>query len=437
MNSIIVINFLILAFIRFMISTRSNLLSWIFFIYFTVYIVLLPALYNNGFSTITIENDLKNIHIIIFSNFIFSIILMISFIIMNFLFRESINIYTYDIIKIRSKKLLLPFIVLFTITYMLNSYIFSNPLYFIIQNNAFESTQNLKRGGWFILVAAGAFYYFYLLYLFKVLNENKTYPIINVIISSVALMIIMQYSSRTAILLPILVSIIFFYEYKKRLLIHIFNLKWLCLGFLSLSSLVILDKVRQGLPIDTGLLSIIFSTDLLQTLLGSFLQLENGLVLVDYFNKHDFLGLQNFFLVLSGYSLLPSFALPFDKIDTGVEAILTTILFGENLNPVFYQPNSTLTFSIPFTGYAEYGYVGVVLHSIMYSFLLSFSIIRYKKETFLSLVYLMFSLQTILAYRLSIEAVINSLYVYIFFISFTLVLYKITYKNNSLFRKLT
>lgn len=432
MNYLILsISLLLLVLIKRNIEKKSKILSWILFIYFGIYIILLPLLYITGMDFISIDKSKDLLDCIIYSNSIFLLVLYGASYLVLILFpiskAKSLKI---DIFNVKTSKLIIPFIIFFMITYISKSYLYGTFLYPFSNIASFQLAQEYKKGGWFFLVISGMFWYFFMIYLYKISFLNRSKVWIKLILGLLFLTLILQFSARSSLLILLIAFFIYRFEYLSYKKIQIVSIKWVLLAFLSVSFLVLFDRSRQGLDITFQDIINIFSIELIQGFLISFLQVENSVELVYYFNTHDFIGIEKLLLVLSGYALLPSFILPFEKVDTGIEAILTNMIFGNNLNPIFYQSNSTLTFSIPMTGYAEFGYLGVLIHSSIYSIILSLSIFSYGKKGFLSFIFLVFSVQTILAFRLSTASVLNSLYIYIIFIGLLIILYKLTLSSK-------
>ncbi|MED3778587.1 O-antigen polymerase [Geobacillus stearothermophilus] len=409
---------------------KSRLLSLLILSYFGLYIVVLPLFYLSGMEFVSVMPDRSFINEVLFSNLLFVFVFFIVTLIVsqkNIIEQSSIGslIKKYDIERISGKKIIVPFVVFFLITYLMKAYIYNDYLYFISDVNPFETTQQFKTGGWFFLVVSSAFTYigYMLLYRISFVRKNIL-AFFALVLLLYFLSVFLKFAERTVILVMVIAFIIFRTEYiglwKKN---KIFSFRSLLLAIFIILFLTYYDAIRQNN-------SIVFSFDVfdISKQIINFLQVENSILLAEYFSNSDFLGLQYLLLVMSGYSLLPTFLLPFDKINTGVEAILTKMIFGGNLNPIFYSPNSTITFTIPMTGYAEFGYVGVVIHSFIYSIILLTLIYSYKRNTFLSFMILILSITSVLGFRLSVESIIIGVQVSAFFYLFLVFLYKIKIK---------
>jgi hypothetical protein len=117
--------------------------------------------------------------------------------------------------------------------------------------------------------------------------------------------------------------------------------------------------------------------------------------------------------------LLPSSLFPF-KLPADKDAELTRMFFPEGADTAFYHEGSTLTFTVPATGYADAGYLGVFVASIIYVLLLCWYIRIFRrgsKSARYIAAYLM--LVHIVGFRLSIESLLIGFYTSLLFFGVT------------------
>jgi hypothetical protein len=114
--------------------------------------------------------------------------------------------------------------------------------------------------------------------------------------------------------------------------------------------------------------------------------------------------------------LVPSALLPM-KIRADKDSVLTKMFFPEGADTRFYHEGGTLTFTIPGSGYADAGYFGVLVASLVYALLFCVYIWIYRSGTesarFVATVYM---LAHIVGYRLSVESLLATFYTTMLFV---------------------
>jgi hypothetical protein len=114
--------------------------------------------------------------------------------------------------------------------------------------------------------------------------------------------------------------------------------------------------------------------------------------------------------------LIPSSIFPL-KIPADKDSELNRIFFPEGADTSFYHEGSILTFTVPASGYADAGYLGVFVSSFVYAILFCVCLGIYRKGSssarFIAIVLL---LVHIVGYRLSVEALLMSFYATFLFI---------------------
>jgi hypothetical protein len=108
--------------------------------------------------------------------------------------------------------------------------------------------------------------------------------------------------------------------------------------------------------------------------------------------------------------LIPSSIFPI-KIPADKDSELTRMFFPEGVDTTFYHEGSNLTFTIPGSGFADAGYIGVLVSSLVYAVLFCVYIWIYRRGSpsakFIATVSMLIH---IVGYRLSVEALLMTFY---------------------------
>jgi hypothetical protein len=136
----------------------------------------------------------------------------------------------------------------------------------------------------------------------------------------------------------------------------------------------------------------------------------NGMILIDYLRHHDWLYFHYDLLSMLPTAVIPSAIFPYKpRID--MEAILTYNIFGGELDTTEFHEGSTLSFTVPVAGYANLGYIGVIVAAFLYSIFFAAFLRGWKSTTvsvrFLTLYCLIF---VVAGLRLSIVGLVVTSY---------------------------
>jgi hypothetical protein len=137
---------------------------------------------------------------------------------------------------------------------------------------------------------------------------------------------------------------------------------------------------------------------------------DSAALLYSDMSKHE----STKFLQLAGaitpMVLIPSSIFPL-KIPADKDSELTRMFFPEGVDTTFYHEGSNLTFTIPGSGFADAGFVGVAVSSVVYALLFCVYIWIYRRGSasakFVAAVYMLIH---IVGYRLSVEALLMTFY---------------------------
>ncbi|QUI62435.1 hypothetical protein GSF04_07860 [Pseudoalteromonas sp. A22] len=279
---------------------------------------------------------------------------------------------------------------------------------FTSSSNAFAEMMALANGKYFLIFMTSGLVYGLLVLIMRKLNDEISFN--KVLLFTLSLSFFHFYFStpatRTWFLLLMLSITFHFYgdinklSFKKIIYISVS-------AIVMLPLLVILNFIRQGMSIASASLEI-------NKIMLNFAQFENALILIDKINFDlDFTYFKFLFASISPLSIVPSAILPFQKPRADKEAYLTENIFGDAIDLNFYQEGSTLTYTMPISGYADFGYLGVILTALLFGVTLAFFLKLFRKVGSLKLLIIYLALFSSTAIRFGYEGLISVFYAFL------------------------
>jgi oligosaccharide repeat unit polymerase len=291
------------------------------------------------------------------------------------------------------------------ITYGVNVFKFHSATYFLENLDAFSAGVNLVNGLWFVEVLSGIMIFPLLVLLGKNLEAKPWRLFYLLLVTMILFSVIAKPSTRTGTIAILLAVAVYLFSTGK------IKVNLISVGVTSICAillLVYLDFLRSNNLGASALLTSVSS--ILIAAYNNVSPADNAMILIDYLKHHSWLYFRYLLPSLSPTSLVPSVILPL-KPRTDIEASLTYELFGFNLDPIFYGEGSTLTYTVPGAGYANFSFLGVVVAAIIYGFIFSVFLRGWKSKSlsvrFVTLYYLII---LIAGLRLSVEALMGSFY---------------------------
>jgi len=326
----------------------------------------------------------------------------------------AMRIYDFDGISIRG--VVGAFLVLMLVSFGGSTLKFNSPTYMFSLVDAFEASMNLANGSWYLNYIAEILFYGLLMVVACSYWRFKMTKSLAIVLGTILLTYFWtKMSSRTGALVVIVgwMSCYFSVERQRRI-----NIFWLGVaGYLMLILLYVGNLVRTGnagnLSLDTAIFGAVFAAA------SDLSPVDNATLMYSEMWQHD----PTWFLYLLGSItptvLLPSSLFPF-KIPADKDAELTRIFFPGGADTAFYHEGSTLTFTVPATGYADAGYLGVFVACVLYAMIMCWYIWLFRngsRSTRFLAGYLIV-VHTV-GYRLSIETLLVAFYSSMMFFVFT------------------
>lgn len=318
----------------------------------------------------------------------------------------------------KRKRYLLVFALFLFVSYVANVIRIGSPLYFLSSGDLFEKTVALTNGLWFVNVAAlTAINCASLAWLSSIYDRyGKLASFGLLLVFVICIYAIGKPDSRTG-LLVIFLAWLFSYPgiLKKGLggFLQLSVVAVFCLLFMLVYGLARTGSSAAEKVIANGGISSVAEVAAI-SVFSDLRPADNALMLMEHFHYAPFWN----FKYLAGAStplcLVPSKIFPF-KLPADKEQELTKTIFPNGVNPYIYHSGSTLTFTLPASGYTDFGWVGVVVACILYSiFYMGMAFLReISPRTRLIGTYLL--LNHIAQLRISIEGIFISFYVSLLF----------------------
>lgn len=185
-------------------------------------------------------------------------------------------------------------------------------------------------------------------------------------------------------------------------------LKIALFGYVLLIGNYVLNRLRLGLggtiELDVALLGAALA------FLSDTVPVDNAALLYTEMYKFPMLYFQKLIGALLPTVMIPSSIFPF-KIPADKDAELTRMFFPDGADTSYFYEGSTLTFTIPASGYADAGFIGVIVASIVYGFLLSLLVsIASRGNQSVRFIGTFHVFGLIVGYRLSVESLIIFIY---------------------------
>ena len=310
------------------------------------------------------------------------------------------------------------FVLCLLVSYAANVIRLGSPLYFLSAGDLFAKSMALVNGLWFINVAAlTAITCASLAWISSIYDRYGKSASFGILLVFVALIYIFgKPDSRTG-LLVIFLAWLFSYPgiIKKGIS-----------GFLQLAVVAVFCVIFMlvyglartgGNVVDRGVANGGMSSMVGEAAISVFSDLrpaDNALMLMEHFHYAPFWHFQYLAGAITPLCLVPSKIFPF-KLPADKEQVLTETIFPNGVNPYIYHFGSTLTFTLPASGYTDFGWAGVVVACILYSmFYMAMALLR-EISPQSKLIGSFLLLNHIAQLRISIEGILISLYVFLLF----------------------
>lgn len=292
---------------------------------------------------------------------------------------------------------------------------FGNAGYLFHAADSFEAAINLANGSWYINYVAEALTYGMLM---AVGWSHWRHPAMRSFMIMLGILLLTYFwarlAARTGILVVIVAWMASFFSIERQRRMNIIYIG--SVGYILLILLYVLNMIRLGNAEGLELGRAFFGA--IQSAAADLSPIDDAVLLYSEMHRHsgtDFLFLAG---AITPIVLIPSSLLPI-KLPADKDAELTRIFFPDGAPIGFFHENSTLTFTVPGSGYADFGYLGTIVASTIYVALLCWYMQIFQRGTRSSRFVAAYLIVVhILGFRLSIESLLIQFYTSLVFVAF-------------------
>lgn len=272
---------------------------------------------------------------------------------------EILGILDYD--RVGRARLVMILIAFGFVSYVAQTFKFSDPLFFMNRGNSFAAQMALARGWWFVTVLGGFVVGPVTILLARAQTRLTPKSLLALLAAMTFYYVFLVPGGRTWALSMVLAWVAFHFGSVRLRYLPLY----LGTGVGLVLLLVVLNGLRLGqkAPSGSGGINIAASA-------VDFLQFDNALILINHFESHEMYHFRYMAGAVTPLVLVPSKLFPW-KPPADKEANLTSDIFGE-VPATYYHPGSTITFSVPMSGYADAGPIGVVFATVIYALITAF-----------------------------------------------------------------
>lgn len=391
----------------------GRVIALVFFGYMSAFTVLKPALlYYYGLYFPYSTNDPQAVQSLLTGTVIFLAVQYLGIKLLGNLSPSRFALRCYSFDAARPAGIMLAFVVLTAVSFVGCVIKFGSVGYLFAANDSFEATMKLAGGSWYITYIAEILVYGLLMFVgYTYWRYPAKRSFILMLVALLFTYFWAKMAARTGVLVILVAWIACFFSIRQQQKINIVYIG--AFGYILLIFLYVGNLLRLGSTSEINLNTAVFGA--LFAAASDLSPVDNAVLLYSEMANHG----STYFVQLLGaitpLVLLPSSLFPF-KLPADKDAELTRMFFPEGADTAFYHEGSTLTFTVPATGYADAGFFGVFVASTIYVLLFCWYIRIFRRGSRSAryiVSYLM--LVHIVGFRLSIESLLISFYASLLF----------------------
>ncbi|MBD9514023.1 O-antigen polysaccharide polymerase Wzy [Pseudomonas sp. PDM22] len=283
-----------------------------------------------------------------------------------------------------------------TISYIANTLRFHSFTYPLESHNHFAAMMDLAGSSYYLNYLSEALLIPILLGLGRASRSNNKIKLATYLLITCTIYVFIGAPSTRSWAIIILATIIFSNHTRLG-----FKTLAPCLLTLPLLPIIlyIFNQLRQNIPIDWS--ETLYNS--YSSLYINFLQFENSILLIQKLKSHEWFYFSQLLPALTPLIAIPSAIFPW-KPAMDKDAQLTDLIFGKfGLDNSIYAEGSTLTYTVPMSGYADLGYIGVFISSLVFIWLASLYL-RLASCNWTRVLMIFLFIRTTLGFRVAAEA---------------------------------
>lgn len=319
----------------------------------------------------------------------------------------------FDFSRAKPRGIWLTFICFMVISFVGSAIKFGDAGYMWSSVSAFDAATSQAEGSYYLNFIAEAVFYGAIMVIAFYCSRMRPAKSFALLIFILALTYVWsKLAARTGVLVVLIAWLSCSLSAARQRALNIIYIA--LFGYVLLILLYVGNLVRLG---DTE------SIDISRALFGAVVAAASDLSPVDCsvllyseMYQHESTNFVQLAGALTPMVLIPSSIFPM-KIPADKDSELTRMFFPEGADTTFFHEGSTLTFTVPGSGFADAGYVGVLVSSLVYAVIFCVYIWIYRRGTpsarFIATVYMLIH---IVGYRLSVEALLMTFYTIFLFL---------------------
>ena len=313
----------------------------------------------------------------------------------------------FDFSRAKPRGIWLTFICLMVISYIASAIKFGDAGYMWSSVSAFDANMSQAGGSYYLNYIAESLFYgtiMVIAYYYQRMSPARSFALLIVILALTYIW--SKLAARTGVLVVLIAWLSCSLSAARQRSLNIIYIAFF--GYVLLILLYVGNLVRLGATGDIDISRAAFGAAVAAA--SDLSPIDCSVLLYSEMSQHESTSFVQLAGALTPMVLIPSSIFPI-KIPADKDSELTKMFFPEGADTTFYHEGATLTFTIPGSGFADGGYVGVFVSSFVYAVLFCVYIWIYRRGSpsarFIAIVYL---LAHVVGYRLSVEALLMTFY---------------------------
>lgn len=317
--------------------------------------------------------------------------------------------YLFNFENVGKSRFVIVFISFIVLTYLLNAFKFHSLNYVFMSQDAFEAGVNLAGGLYFVQMMSSVLIFPCLVLLAKSIDAKQVRLACILLVTMAGFTAIVHPSERTGIIAMLVAVVVYKFSFDGDR-VRLIKVVAVSIGaaLLVVLLMVFLNVLRSESDMAYAGGAVVLP--IVGGVWADTVPASNGMILIDYLRHHDWLYFRYLLLSMLPTTVIPSAIFPF-KPHIDMEAILTYKIFGANLDPTEFHVGSTLSYTVPVAGYADLGYIGVIVAAVLYAIFFAAFLRGWKSNAvtvrFMTLYFLIF---VVAGFRLSILGLVITSY---------------------------
>jgi hypothetical protein len=392
----------------------GRIIGLVFLVYMFAFTILKPALLYYfdlylPFST----NEHSAVVAMLFGSLLFLCVQLVTVRLLSGYRAPRMLIQWFDFSRAKPRGIWLTFICLMVVSFIGSTIRFDDVGYLWTSVSTFDATTNQAGGSYYVNYIAEALFYGAILVLAFYCSRLTSAKSLILLIFILALTYFWaKLAARSGVLVVLIAWLSCSMSAARQRSLNIIYIAFF--GYVLLILLYVGNLVRLGNADSIDLSRAAFGAAIAAT--SDLSPVDCSALLYSEMDQHE----NTKFLQLAGaitpLVLIPSSIFPI-KIPADKDSELTRIFFPEGADTSFFHEGSTLTFTVPGSGFADAGYLGVLVSSFVYAVMFCAYIWMYDQGSASArFVATVFMLIHIVGYRLSVEALLMTFYSTLLFI---------------------